>query len=80
MTPCKLTRRFPAGKSRVTRGRGRVAAGMPVLAAAALAGCIQIDAPAEPIVIELNINIRQEVVYRLASDVEDNIEANPDIF
>lgn len=45
-----------------------------------LGGCIQVNAPAEPIVIELNINIRQEVIYRLAEDVRDNIDENPDIF
>ena len=45
-----------------------------------LGGCINVNAPAEPIVIELNINIQQEVIYRLAADVEENIEANPGIF
>jgi hypothetical protein len=45
-----------------------------------LAGCISVTAPDKPIVIELNINIKQEVIYRLAEDVKQNIEANPDIF
>jgi len=45
-----------------------------------LAGCISVNAPDKPIVIELNINIKQEVIYRLAEDVKQNIEANPDIF
>ncbi|WBY17902.1 YnbE family lipoprotein [Altererythrobacter sp. MTPC7] len=49
-------------------------------ASLALGGCIQVNAPAEPIVIELNINIRQEVIYRLADDVRENIDENPDIF
>lgn len=48
--------------------------------AAGLAGCISVDAPTEPIVIELNINIRQEVIYRLAADAEDAIDKNADIF
>ena len=39
-----------------------------------------IGAPAEPIVIELNVNITQEVIYRLADDVRKNIEQNPEIF
>ncbi len=47
---------------------------------AGLAGCVTVDAPTEPIVIELNINIRQEVIYRLAADAEDAIEENADIF
>ncbi|KWV93491.1 YnbE family lipoprotein [Erythrobacter sp. YT30] len=45
-----------------------------------LTGCINIDAPDEPIVIELNINIRQEVIYRLAEDAAETIEENADIF
>lgn len=63
------------------RGMTRMAARSIALAAiVGLAGCIQVNAPAEPIVIELNINIRQEVIYRLAEDVRDNIDENPDIF
>lgn len=54
----------------------------PVLIAgtAALGGCITVNAPEEPIVIELNINIRQEVIYRLAEDAGNTIEENADIF
>jgi len=47
---------------------------------AGLGGCINIAAPDEPIVIELNINIRQEVIYRLAEDAANTIEENGDIF
>ncbi len=54
----------------------------PVLIAtmAALGGCISVNAPDGPIVIELNINIRQEVIYRLAEDAGNTIEENADIF
>jgi len=45
-----------------------------------LGGCINITAPEKPIVIELNINIRQEVIYRLAEDAANTIEENADIF
>lgn len=48
--------------------------------AAGLGGCISVDAPTEPIVIELNITIQQEVIYRLAADAEDAIDENADIF
>jgi len=44
------------------------------------AGCISVKAPDKPIVIELNINISQEVIYRLADDVQQNIDENPEIF
>lgn len=57
---------------------GRMAGTM--LTAAALGGCITVNAPEEPIVIELNVNIRQEVIYRLAEDAGNTIEDNADIF
>lgn len=45
-----------------------------------LGGCVNVAAPDKPIVIELNINIRQEVVYRLDADAAKTIEQNKDIF
>ncbi|QFT78165.1 hypothetical protein FIU90_11505 [Erythrobacter sp. THAF29] len=57
-----------------------VRAGMGMLGLAMLGGCISVEAPDEPIVIELNINIRQEVIYRLAEDAANTIEENADIF
>ncbi|MBS7668418.1 YnbE family lipoprotein [Croceicoccus sp. 1NDH52] len=46
----------------------------------ALGACVNVNAPAEPIVIELNVNIKQEVLYRLVDSAEENIEENPEIF
>ena len=46
----------------------------------ALGGCITVNAPKEPIVIELNINIKQEVVYKLDKGVQDMIDQNAGIF
>ena len=46
----------------------------------ALAGCVQIETPDKPIEINLNINIRQEVVYRLDNDAKSVIKRNPGIF
>ncbi|WP_232367285.1 YnbE family lipoprotein [Altererythrobacter lutimaris] len=54
--------------------------GAASLLAAVLSGCISVDAPDGPIVIELNVNIRQEVIYRLADDAANTIEENADIF
>lgn len=55
--------------------------GMMVIAGAlTLAGCISVNAPDKPIVIELNINIKQEVVYRLSADAGNTIKDNPGIF
>lgn len=47
---------------------------------AILAGCVQVSAPDKPIEINLNINIRQEVVVRLQQDVRDLIKENPGVF
>lgn len=48
--------------------------------AGSLAGCISVSAPDKPIVIELNINVKQEVVYRLAADANKTIDENKQIF
>lgn len=45
-----------------------------------LSGCISVTAPDKPIVIELNINIKQEVIYRLSQDAGNTIQNNPGIF
>jgi hypothetical protein len=44
------------------------------------AGCVQVAAPDKPIEINLNINIRQEVVVRLQQDVKNLIQNNPGVF
>jgi len=72
----------PARRAHIpAMGRRRTIAGVILVVGSALAGgCVTVNAPAEPIVIELNINITQEVVYRLAEDVRQNIDENPEIF
>lgn len=45
-----------------------------------LGGCISVKTPEKPIEINLNVNIRQEVLVRLQQDVEQLIQANPDAF
>jgi hypothetical protein len=52
--------------------------GWPLMAL--LGGCVEVSAPERPIEINLNINIRQEVVVRLQEDVRDLIKRNPDVF
>lgn len=47
---------------------------------AGLSACVQVSAPDKPIVINLNINIKQEVVYRLDGDAKDLINEEADIF
>jgi hypothetical protein len=45
-----------------------------------LAGCVSVKAPDKPIEINLNINVRQEVVVSLKKDADDVINANPELF
>lgn len=82
MIMTKLTKgAMPAHKARM-KGTGlqRVIRVMTVAVTLPLSGCITLEAPTEPIVIELNINITQEVIYRLADDASAAIEENADIF
>jgi hypothetical protein len=46
----------------------------------ATSGCVSISAPDRPIEINLNINVTQQVVYRLDSQAKSLIEKNPGIF
>ena len=94
MKSCELTGRVPTATSLAMTGRGEVemqrdvsrsgwraaCAAMMALSTLAVGGCINVAAPDKPIVIELNINIRQEVIYRLAADAANTIDENPEIF
>ena len=54
---------------------------VPVIAAMLVPGaCVNVTAPDKPIVINLNISITQEVVYRLDSQAKTLIQSNPGIF
>ena len=85
MTPPELTARGRlATLPRLTRGGAGMKRTVWLIAGLCLpltlGGCITVNAPEEPIVIELNVNIRQEVIYRLAQDAGTTIEENKDIF
>ena len=45
-----------------------------------LGGCISVKTPEKPIEINLNVNIRQEVIVRLERDAQDLLENNADLF
>ena len=45
-----------------------------------LGGCVNVTAPDKPIVINLNISITQEIVYRLDGEAKTLIQKNPGIF
>lgn len=51
--------------------------------ALALAACqhrVQVEAPKDPIVINLNVKIEQEVRVKVDREVEDLFADNPDLF
>ena len=56
--------------------------GLLIALPAVLCACatVKVEPPDEPIVINLNVKIDQEVRVRLDEDVEELIEQNPDIF
>jgi hypothetical protein len=45
-----------------------------------LPGCVQVNAPDRPIEINLNISIRQEVVFRLNDEAQEVIRQNSEFF
>ena len=47
---------------------------------AAMASCVTVNAPEKPIEINLNVDIRQEVLVRMQRDVEQLIRQNPQAF
>ena len=57
-------------------GQAVVIAGLSFVAT----GCVTLTAPEKPIEINLNINIRQEVLVKLERDVQDLITKNPGVF
>lgn len=65
---------------RMREAAGTCRAIASVSAAVAIAGCVTISAPEKPIEITLNINVTQEVVYRLDNEAKSLIKQNPGIF
>jgi hypothetical protein len=51
-----------------------------VACAIPLAGCVTVETPEKPIEINLNVEIRQEVLVRLQQDAKQLIQQNPDAF
>lgn len=60
--------------------RSLTTAGLILGSLTGLSACVQVSAPDKPIVINLNINIKQEVVYRLDGDAKALINEEADIF
>lgn len=45
-----------------------------------LTGCVTVNPPDRPIELNVNVDIRQEVLVRLQQDVQQIIRENPDAF
>jgi hypothetical protein len=73
----QLTKRM---NSAIRHNMGKTIFALTPVAIAALSGCVQVTAPDKPIVINLNIAIRQEVLYKLDAASKKVIEENPEIF
>ena len=78
----KTTNLTNEGRNASRLGMGRMGRWLlaAVAAGCALSACVQVSAPDRPIVINLNINIRQEVIVRLQEDARRLIESNPGVF
>ena len=50
------------------------------LLSAPLSSCISLKAPDKPIEINLNVDIKQEVLVRLQPEVQQMIDKNPQAF
>lgn len=71
----EMTMRQPVGR--------RTARGLVAVALVLAAGCqprVQLEAPREPITINLNIKLDADVRVRLEEKARDDIRSNPTIF
>jgi YnbE-like lipoprotein len=64
----------------IRRNMGKLIFVLIPVVCTSLGGCVQVTAPDKPIVINLNIAIRQEVLYRLDAASKKVIDENPEIF
>ncbi len=61
-------------------GPTRIWTAVAAVAVAACAPTIKVQAPDKPIEINLNVNIRQEVIVKLEREVLETLRQNPSIF
>lgn len=64
----------------MTTFSANVAIASLIISVAACSTTVKMEAPKEPIRIDLNVKIDQEVRIRLDDEVENLIEENPDLF
>lgn len=66
--------------SAIRRNMGKLILVLTPIMLSVLSGCVQVTAPDKPIVINLNIAVRQEILLKLSAASEKVIEENPEIF
>ena len=73
----------PEGEAMAIKGYLNAAGALPIAAALLLGACTTVTLKGdedEPIVVNLNVKIDQEVRVKLDKEIEDLIAENPDIF
>lgn len=71
------------GMLKMIPDRRRTSAFLPaavIFVTAAACATVKVQAPDKPIEINLNVNIKQEVLIKMDKEIEDLISNNPDIF
>lgn len=81
----KLAMKHSCGAARNRTGRSgwraaRVVKGASLAGLLVLGGCVSVAAPDKPIVIELNINIKHDVLVQLTGDARQTVQDHKDIF
>ncbi len=66
--------------SAFARRSGAFAHSAVMLVALGACATVKVQAPDKPIEINLNVNIKQEVLIKMDKDVQNLIANNPDIF
>jgi YnbE-like lipoprotein len=64
----------------IRRNMGKKSFALMTFGVLMTSGCVQVTAPDKPIVINLNIAIRQEILYKLDEASKKVINENPEIF
>jgi hypothetical protein len=68
------------GRTMSKRNHHHALAAASIGAGLMLPACVNVTAPDKPIEINLNINVTQQVVYRLDNQAKSLIQQNPGIF
>ena len=63
-----------------TRSKTKATLALGIATMLPLAGCITVRPPDKPIEVNLNVDIKQEVLVRLQQDVQQMIQKNPQAF